>query len=301
MSTDTDNTRAALQNIRDFQSMLPVLTPAVNSLGFNFGDVTNVSSQTTVSATVLGARLERLFIGWDRLQTAMADTEAELIFRGILVNITATCQATKAFRGDAISLQATAEALNGELGNAIQGLNSRLTAERQDLAQSDGRVVQSNAAIQSLQVQLSGSKGFWKGFEQGVTLGIYHPVDDNLNDQRNLYNQAVQAYQTAERDIEQIQANTHVLLQANQSLRLVVGLGGSTVSLENIVLTISGLAAETQHDGTQLTGTTNGRVAEFFRNRFNKDMTTLAAWRDVFTFTRQPISAMPIIPYNIIG
>lgn len=129
---------------------------------------------------------------------------------------------------------------------------------------------------------MSGSEGFWQAVAEGATMGIYHPIEDDINQQRDLYRQAVEKRQTLIGDLTAIRANTDLLTHASQSLTLAEGLDDSTATLENIVLRISGLAAKTEHDDTQATEATNGKVAAFFRDRFNADMTELTSWRGVF-------------------
>ena len=282
MSTDTDNTRAALQNLQACAAILPRLSASMSGLGLNLASLETECQSTIVSAHLVGTSLESLFAMWDRLQPGIPDQIAELIFRQLLIGITATTQDVSAFRSTATSLQVTTEAAIGQLNSAIAVTNQRIQAEQHDLAQLQTDIQNIQARIASLQHELSGSTGFWQGFAEGLSLGIYHPIEDNINEQRNLYRQAVEKQQSVSRTLAAIQMNRELLSQAIQSLTVAEGLDESTVTLENVMLRISGLAAKTEHDDTQLTAATNGQVAAFFRNRFNADMTELAAWRGVF-------------------
>jgi hypothetical protein len=282
MSTDIDKTKTALQNLRDSATILPKLSASMNGLGLDFADLEKECQSTMVDAHLLGTDLESLFAVWDTLQPGLPDQVAELILRRLLISIMAATQDVSSFRATATSLQVTTEAAIGQLNTAIAATKQRIQDEQDQLTQlaTDMQNIQNRMA--QLQQEMSGSTGFWQAVGEALSGGAYHPIEDNLNEQRDLYRQAVDKRQSVINDLAAIQANTDLLSRASQSLALAEGLDDSTATLENVVLRISGLAAKTEHDDTQATEATNGKVAAFFRNRFNSDMTELATWRGVF-------------------
>jgi len=254
----------------------------MNGLGLDFASLEGGCQSTMVNAHMLGADLDSLFSSWDKLQPGLPDQVAELMLRQLLVGIMATAKDVGSFRTTATSLQVTAETAIGQLGTAIAATKQRIQDEQNQAAQLDTDMQNIQNQIAQLQQQMSGSTGFWQTVGEVLSGGAYHPIEDNLNAQRDLYRQAVDKRQRVINDLAAIQANTDLLSQASQSLTLAEGLDDSTATLENVVLRISGLAARTEHDDTQATEATNGQVAAFFRERFNVDMTELAGWRGVF-------------------
>jgi hypothetical protein len=282
MSTDSDNTRAALQNVQTCATILPRLSAGMNGLGLDFASLETGCRSTMVNAHLLGTDLDSLFNLWDTLRPELPDQVAELILRRLLVGIMTTARDVSSFRATATSLQVTTETAIGQLNTAIAATKQHIQDEQNQVAQLETDMQNIQSRIAQLQQQMSGSDGFWQAFAEGLSMGIYHPIEDDLNEQRDLYRQAVEKRQSVCSDLTAIQSNTELLSQASQSLTLAEGLDDSTVTLENVVLRISGLAAKTEHDDTQATEATNGKVAAFFRNRFNADMTELAGWRGVF-------------------
>jgi hypothetical protein len=234
--------------------MLPIRSPNPNFQIPNLDNLAQLSNTTTVSANELGSNLKSLFKTWGKLQPSISDSAAQTFFLQLLTNITATSQATKAFRDSAVSLHIAAEESSNNVANAVNNLTAQLSAA---------------------QAELDKLKTHITGINTQPTL--------NPDQQRDLFNQTQQKYLLMQKDFMETQADTYMLNKLQLSLSLVKGLDSNTVSFENIVLKISGLADQTEHDGTQSTGATNGRVAEFFRNRFNTEMTELLDWRGVFS------------------
>jgi hypothetical protein len=254
----------------------------MNGLGLNFADLEHASQSTMVDAHLVGTDLDSLFPMWDKLQPGLPDQEAELTLRQLLVGIMAATKDVSSFRAAATSLQVTSETAIGQLSRAIAETKQRIQDEQNQLTQLATDMQNIQNRMTQLQQQLSGSDGFWQTVGEVLSAGIYHPIEDDLNEQRDLYRQAVEKHQRASSDLAAIKTNTELLSRASQSLTLAEGLDDSTVSLENVVLRISALAAKTEHDDTQITEATNGKVAAFYRDRFNADMTELTGWRGVF-------------------
>jgi hypothetical protein len=254
----------------------------MSGLGLDFASLERGCQLTIVNAHLLGSDLDSLFSTWDMLKPDLPDPVAEAFLRRLLVSIMTTAKDVGSFRTAATSLQVTAETAIGQLNTAIGATKQRIQDEQSQVTQLETDMQNIQNQIAQLQQQMSSSDEFWKAFAEGLSLGIYHPIEDDINQQRNLYQQAVEKRQQARSDLVAIQANSDLLSQASQSLTLAEGLDDSTTTLENVMVRISGLAAKTEHDDTQATEATNGKVAAFFRNRFNADMTELAGWRGVF-------------------
>ena len=191
--TDSERTKNALNDIQTFLSMGQSIVSIMRSPGLDqnqiidaqfAADAMTAQCQDTIAhAHVLGMDLDRLFSAWNQFSPDMSNVIAELQIRAMLMTITATTKAMANFKADTVSLQIAVNELIGDLNGVTSVLNGRLIEEETAVANIKGELNRINERIRHLQSELSGSDGFWTGFSEGITLGIYHPVDDNLDEQ----------------------------------------------------------------------------------------------------------------------
>ena len=116
-----------------------------------------------------------------------------------------TSKDVSSFRTTATSLQVTAETAIGKLNTAIAATKQRIQDEQSQVAQLETDMQNIQNQIAQLQQQMSGSDEFWQAFAEGLSLGIYHPIEDDINQQRDLYQQAVEKRQNVRSDLAAIQ------------------------------------------------------------------------------------------------
>jgi hypothetical protein len=282
MSVDPINTKSALQKVSMFLAMEPSFTSLMNPSVFRLNNLTDTCHTALRKASILGSEMDELFLAWNLLTPDISSTSAEIVFRKLLIAITATTRATREFRQSAISLYVAANKSVEGLDEYLASLHKNISQAKNKLTECEAALHKTRIAIHKLKKELSGSSGFWKGFAQGITDGIYHPVNDNLVRQRELYESYLQEQNKLSKNVRQQEAEMLMLHQGQAVLSHVQGLDSSTVSLENAVLRISTLASETQHDNERAIATNGNHVAAFFQNRFKEDMSELVTWRDVF-------------------
>ena len=283
MSTDTNKTKAALQSIMNFIRAEPSYVNITNQYGISLAPTMTASQQTIAVSNTLGADLSSVFQTWNQLKPDQTDSTAEAIIRSMFVSIDAASE-------ELASLKSASSNLNVAANGAISGLNALLKNLNTDIANQNNQITRynnliaaNNVEINSINKKLSGSSGFLQGFLTGITLGIYSGLRDDLSTQKNDRTKNTNNRVLIQQAQAQTRHDINVINQINPALRNVETLDASIVSLENTMQTLEALVQKTEHDGERLVGTENGKVAEFYRHRFNKDMTALLQWQGVFS------------------
>ncbi len=282
MSADTDNTRAALQNISNFIRAEPSYVNITNQYNISLADTMTTSKTTYSDATTLGQELAALFATWNKLQLNDSDEAAEFTIRRMVVQIDTSSEELARLKQASNNLNVAANEVIGDLEPVSQQLHTKLDTEQRQIQSLQASLAATAQEINHIHDQLSGSSGFWDGFLTGITAGIYSGLRDKLSKQnalRSMYNSQLQQLQQTS---QQTQRDIQTINQVSPALSSVNKLDASLVSLENSMQTLATLAQKTEHDGDRITGTENGKVAQFYYNRFNKDMTALLEWQNVF-------------------
>lgn len=283
ISADPDKTRAALQNIINFIESERSYVNITNQYKIiNLADTMRASHTTYADARILGQDLAALFDIWNQLQPSDSDEAAEATIRKMVVQIDTSSKELDCLKQASSNLNVASNEVIGELENVSQNLQDKLTQEEQQIQSIKASLAATAQEINHINDQLSGSSGFWEGFKTGISLGIYSGLRDKLSKQKELQSQYNSQLLQLQRTSQQTRQDAETINQLNQVLSSVSVLDTCIVSLENTMNTLITLAQQTEHDGDRITGTENGKVAQFFRNKFNNDMTALLEWQNVF-------------------
>lgn len=282
MSTNTNKTKAALNSVLEFIRIEPSFTAMASKYGVDLSNTMSSSNATYAGATVLGADLSLLFATWDELVTDLTDAEAEIVIKRMLVEIDNSDE-------ELVKLKASSTLLSEYVNSSIPALqtvsntiHAQIVAEKSEMITLRTNMTSTVNQINQINKELSGASGFLQGFLTGITVGIYSGLRGKLNKAKSLRSSYALEYTKLQQTSNQTQNDQRVIPQIDSALKSVQSLYTSIVSLENTMEALSTLAKSTEHDGTRIVGTENGKVAAFYRNRFNKDMTALFEWKNVF-------------------
>jgi hypothetical protein len=282
MSINTNKTKTALNSVLEFIRMEPSFANTARGYGVDLSSTMTSSQKTYADATVLGLDLSSLFTTWNKLVPSMSDNQADIIIKSMLVEIDNSEE-------ELIKLKASSILLNESVNSSIPALQTVSTTIHTQIITEDAEMVtlranmnSAVAQINQINKELSGSSGFLQGFLTGITAGIYSGLRDRLSKEKSLRSSYAREYTQLQQTSIQTQNDQRVIPQIDSALRSVQSLYASIVSLENTMEALSTLAKNTEHDGTRIVGTENGKVAAFYHNRFNKDMTALLEWKNVF-------------------
>lgn len=241
-----------------------------------------IGQSVLADASLSNEEFDELFPIWNLIQHDLPDEIVDLLLRKMFINITATAKVIKNLRASVTLLNVKGNEMIGNLEKEIYALNEKISGETQDLTKLEENIQKIKQNISSLRRKISGSSGFWKGFSEGITAGIYHPVDDNLNEQERLLRDYKRAHISALNKLQQIKNDKLELEHSQTSLNDIINLDDSTVSLENCMQSLCSLVSKTHHSDGRVVSTDNDKISNFFRKRFDKYMKELATWRDVF-------------------
>ena len=163
------------------------------------------------------------------------------------------------------------------LNAQLQGANAMLTA--------------AEANLQRAREELDGGKGFLNGFLTAITIGIYNPLQDNINQATssialiNLQRQQINAR------LQETQATQAELRAKRDLLQVLSGMDNTITGFQNTIHAAAGsLSAALDHLSHSGQAATQG-AAEFYMSRVRADMKELSAWSDRFRATLQQFAS----------
>jgi hypothetical protein len=282
MSTNTNNTKAALNSVLEFIKIEPSFASVASSYGVDLSSTMSSSQETYADATALGADLSSLFTKWDELVPSLTDAQADIVIKMMLVEIDNSEEELVKLKASSTLLSEYVNSSIPALQTVSNNIHAQIITEQEEMVTLRANMNSTVSQINQINKELSGSSGFLEGFLTGITAGIYSGLRDKLNKAKSLRSSYAREYVKLQQTSNQKQNDQRVIPQIDSALRSVQSLYTSIVSLENTMEALSTLAKSTEHDGTLIVGTENGKVAAFYRNRFNKDMTALLEWKNVF-------------------
>lgn len=282
-SGDSDRTKAALQNIINFIKSERFYVSIANQYKtINLTDTVLCSHAIDSDAIILGKDLAALFNTWNQLQSSDSDMIVEARIREMVTRIDLFKEELDRFQKDATNLNIVANQVMGELESVFQNLQNQLNQEKQQIQIVEASLATAVREMNHINEQLSGSSGFWEGFKTGISFGIYSGLRHQLSKQNELRSQYNSKLLELQRTSQQTKQDAAATRQLNCILSSVSVLDTCIVSLENRINTLIALTKQTEHNGDRIIGTDNKKVAQFFQDRFNNDMTALFKWQNVF-------------------
>lgn len=282
MSTNTNKTKTALNSVLEFIRIEPSFANTARRYGVDLNSTMSSSQETYADAIALGADLSSLFVTWDELVPSLTDAQADILIKRMLVEIDNSEEELVKLKASSILLSEYVNSSIRALQIVSNTIHAQIITEQTQMVALRANMNSAVNQINQINKELSGSSGFLQWFLTGITAGIYSGLRDKLSKAKSLRSSYTREYTQLQQTAIQTQNDQRVIPQIDSALRLVQSLYASIVSLENTMEALSTLAKSTEHDGTRIVGTENGKVAAFYRNRFNKDMTALLEWKNVF-------------------
>jgi len=282
MSTDIKHTQEAISHILNFIKKEPSFASTAIKYKVDLSKTLTLSQSVYANTCTLGSDLSSLFTTWDQLTADKTDDEAEVLIKILLVEIDNSEEELKKLKAVSSSLNESVNSAESALKNVASNIHNQITAEKKQMENLQVDIKNTADEINKINKELSGSSGFLEGFLTGISAGIYSGLRDKLSQAKSLRNTYANQYAQIQRTFSQTQYDEKTISQIDFELQLVSDLYSSVVSLENTLQALSVLAKSTEHDGSRIYRTENGKVAAFYRERFNKDMTQLLEWKNVF-------------------
>jgi len=281
--SETTDVSQALRNIQALLQQRPNCNQIQQQYKINFDIAFAQANKTACAASVLGSDIQETCATWTDITHGMPDEIAQMKIQVLAMGLQHSQEAVTQLKAEVNNLNMTSNDIIGELDNLSGELNNQISAEQAKINNLNQSLQGNAAQITSVQSQLSGSSGFWQGFLTGITAGIYSGLRDKLShlrDLRNSYNSEIQQLQITS---IQLTANCNTINQAKSLMSTFSGLYTGVVALENVLVSINALIAQTQHDGDKIITTNNEPVAKFFLARFGNDMNALLQWKNIMS------------------
>jgi len=195
---------------------------------------------------------------------------------------------------------AAAAAVNSkvELAKVLPLIDRAIDTDQNNLLALDAQLHAANAMLTAAEAnlrrareELDGGKGFLNGFLTAITVGIYNPLQDNINQATssialiNLQRQQVSARK------QETQATQAELKAKRDLLQALSRMDNTITGFQNAIHAAAGsLSAALDHLTRSGQSATQG-AAEFYLSRVRADMSELSAWSDKFRATLQQFSS----------